>query len=666
MNLDAAWAAIAHALPGYERRPQQEEMARRVEAAIGEPGHLAVEAGTGVGKSFAYLVPAMLRAAEHGDTVVVATRTIALQGQVLRDIPVLKRALGLEHLPVAIAKGRGNYVCRRRAEAALEAGPGQFRDEQEWRDLVNVVGWAEESEDGSLATLGFKPADAAWDAARAESGNCMGKECRFFEQCGYQRSRRELAAARIVVANHSLVAIDLAIRSRSRVEEDDEEDEEGDGEPRARDTRRGVLPPHNVLVLDEAHEFADAVRSAFDDSFGHWAVQRVLDRVWHPKRKTGLLKSIRSTPRVLSLLDAATGAKEALFANAAAYVPSFLRQRTVRSPGPFADPLSPALRDLADGIEELHGTVRTKEAKLEWKARLKDLRELADRVAGTLAMDRESYAHWIERGDTGHARICRSPVEVAPLLETPLWRNTPSVICTSATLRVGGSFAHFRRETGMPKAAELAAGSPFDFARQAALRIYPSMPDPRATDAYRAATVARVRELVNESKGGAFVLFTSKAEQDAVHRELAPEFRSAGLCVLRQGEVPNEEIVLRFKERADCVLFAVATFWQGVDIKGHNLRMVVICKLPFAVPGHPLAEAREEICKRRGGNPFVEISVPEVVLKVVQAFGRLIRSHEDRGVVAILDPRIVTKSYGKTVLASLPACPVEEVAHAAG
>lgn len=614
-------------------------MAEAVEEALAEGRHLLVEAGTGVGKSFAYLVPALLHAAHGGGPVVVATRTIALQEQLVeKDLPLLLAALGLDKLRVALAKGRGNYVCRRRTEIAWSEAGGLLADDNLRRQLDRIRDWAEKSRDGSRADLPFRPAADVWDAVRAESGNCLHQRCRFYETCAYQRSRRELYGAKVIVANHSLVFADLALKMAGVT----------------------YLPDYECLILDEAHAAEDGAAEYFGAYLSPIGIARQLGRFMGAKRGTGLFGRAEVGLDLYEALEETRGAVKGLFEGVSRLRGQATEMR-LRGPGMFADPLTTPLKRLVKLLRDRQEDLSDPELALEWKARTDRIAATGETVALVHGQLDPDLVYWIETvGRARHSVLRAAPMEVAPILRNALFSRVRSVVLTSATLRVGDSFEHFRRRIGLEDPEECALGSPFDFARQCRLVLYPRMPDPRRPE-YEAEVADRIRELVVESRGGAFVLFTSYRSLVTAHDALRADLEKQGLRVLRQGsDLRTQDIVAAFRERDDCVLFATDTFWQGIDVRGHNLRLVVLTRLPFAVPDHPLQQARAERIEDNDGDAFRELSLPQAVLKLRQGFGRLIRSHEDEGTVAILDPRIRTKRYGQTFLRSLPNCTLEE------
>jgi ATP-dependent DNA helicase DinG len=517
---------------------------------------------------------------------------------------------------------------------AFEEAPGLFTEERQVKELRRIRSWAAKSEDGSLADLSFRPAPEVWDAVKAESGNCLHRQCPFYEGCAYQRSRRELYGAQLLVANHALVFADLALRQAGTK----------------------LLPDYECLVLDEAHALEEGAAEHFGARVSPMGVARQIGRFLGVRRRTGLCGRVEVDQEVYELLDETRGALRRLFESV-----DRLRggegERRIRAPGAFDDPLTQPLARLLVRLRARHETIDDPGLALEWKARTDRLEESLHGVQLVHGLLDRDLVYWTESGGRGgHSVLRAAPADVAPLLRRALFARTKSVVMTSATLRVGSSFEHFERRVGLEEPMELALGSPFDFKRQCRLLLFGELPDPR-DPAHEAAATAKVRELVLESRGGAFVLFTSYGALERAHAALLEDLRAAGLHVLRQGgDERTQDIVRAFRERDDCVLFATDTFWQGIDVRGRNLRLVILTRLPFAVPDHPLQQARIERIEEEGGDAFKEYSLPQAVLKLRQGFGRLIRAHDDEGVVAILDPRIVTRPYGRVFLSSLPPC----------
>ncbi len=629
---------------GYEDRPQQVRMAVAVDEALRGRRHLVVEAGTGVGKSFAYLVPALRWASEGGGKVAVATSTIALQEQLVRkDLPTLARALPFE-VPFALVKGRGNYLCARRLHLALEGGGDLFPDAEALSQLGAIRDWSRadgaRAGAGSLQDLPFVPREDVWEAARAERGNCLQQACPFYKGCAYQEGRRRTHAAGILVLNHHVLLADLALRRSGA----------------------SFLPEVSAVVVDEAHDLEDTAAEHLGARLSSRGVAQVLGRLWNDRRGTGLLARLPD-PELRERVDAVRGEARRFFAD-------LDRSLEARAPGPVAiEGRFPLEESLASGLESLAEAIRDRalaadglDLQMELRARADALSASAAEAAAIAEDPDDDHVRWAEFGKRGDASVSLAPIDVGPLLKTVLYDRFPTVVLTSATLSTGRppSFRYLRERLGLADAEEVSVGSPFDYVRQARVVVRTDLPDPAtAGPAYEAALPEAVLEAVRRTRGGAFVLFTSYETMNRVAAATRAHFEGDGLLVLVQGgDLPRTAMLERFRE-TDAVLFGVSSFWQGVDVPGDALRNVVIARLPFDVPTHPLQRARQARLERTGRSAFTHLSLPQAAIRLKQGFGRLIRRATDRGIVVILDPRIATKRYGRLLLESLPDCPVD-------
>jgi ATP-dependent DNA helicase DinG len=681
---------VARALGSFEDRPSQRDMAAYVADLYNDGGVGMLEAGTGVGKSFAYLVPALVWARENGERTVVSTNTINLQEQLVgKDLPILARALGTgDHSPTfALLKGWRNYVCLSRLAQAREQLDSLFADERR-AELDALAGWAARTSDGSLADLPDEPSADVWDAVAAESDLCTRLKCPHFEGCFLFQARRRAAEADVVVVNHHLLASDLAVRMAS------------DNWQEA-----AVLPPYRRLVLDEAHHLEDVAAMHLGAQVSRFGVERLLSRL--EKNGRGLLPTLRSVlfgrDDLLSaasrdLVQTSLGDALAAARHAADDVFTRLAGRLDGEAGPtpvlrlsdafLEDPVWPAGLGVAldnlllafARISEGAATIADRLALDEPSERRAQLvgelrgvvRRLDAAAAGLTAALRPppggpAAVRWLERrgGGGGGSRkvanlsLAAVPLDLAPILKDNLFDRIETVVLTSATLAAGGDFGYLEERLGLDlppsrtKVREIHA-SPFDYAAQCVFGIPTDLPEPRGDEAGHGAAVARVLvELAHASDGGMFALFTSHAAlrrtADAVRGAIAGRWP-----LFVQGEGQRDHLLRRFREAGSGILLGTDSFWEGVDVPGRALRVLILAKLPFKVPTEPLTAARLERLEARGLNGFAHYLVPNAALKLKQGFGRLIRSRADVGAVVLLDRRIVTKRYGAMILEGLP------------
>ncbi|MDA1196056.1 MAG: ATP-dependent DNA helicase [Planctomycetota bacterium] len=629
---------------GYEERPQQLEMAGHVARTLAAGGAALLEAGTGVGKSFAYLVPALAWAARTGRRVAIATSTIALQEQLVRrDLPLLTSALPFD-VDYALVKGRGNYLCLRRMYRAI-GGQGVMFEDEERAQLEAIRTWAHDTKEGSRQDLPFQPSGAVWEQVNAEQGNCLGRQCAHYQACHYQRSRQRAHDARVLILNHHLLMADLAMRR----------------------TGAGFLPTLDAIIVDEAHDLEDTAAEHLGVRVSARGVMQQLGRLWSERRGKGLLAG-RGSDSLRAAVQSVRAQAHTFFEQTRGVLGGFAgsdaRAASIPHGTHLADEFSPRLATLASRLlAEVHeGGER--ESALEIGARARGLRALADGLGALTRNELPGHVRWGELSSHGSLALYSAPVDVGAALQEVLFDAHHAVVLTSATLATGRppSFAFVRQRLGVVGGTEAAIGSPFDFTRQARLVLRHDLPDPaREPSAFEAELPEAVAEAVHRTRGGAFVLFTSLQSMRRCADTLRANFEDEGWRVLVQGEALERPALLDAFREGDAVLFGVASFWQGVDVPGDALRHVIITRLPFEVPTHPLQVARREVLEARGGQSFRDLSLPMTALRLKQGFGRLIRRATDRGVVTILDPRIVTKNYGRWLVDSLPDCPRELV-----
>jgi ATP-dependent DNA helicase DinG len=673
--------AIALRLPAYETRRSQLGLMELVIRGFNEDLLVAAEAGTGVGKSFAYLLPALSFGEANEERIVISTATITLQQQLFeKDIPLVAEALKTK-VKTVLVKGRGNYLCRRRLEDALREGS---LDEEENENLRTITLWAGTSRTGSRSDLSFMPPESLWSRLCSEADNCMGMRCPERERCFVLALRREAADARILVVNHHLLFADLAARR------------EGAGYDGT-----VVLPPFNRVILDEAHTVEDAATSFFSREFSRISVYRQLGRLY---RKRGIARS-GLLLRVLALLPSDYRASLSKSGD---------DEMTGGIPSPFEELLT-KIRDLTDELDQAalelcggSGVFRLVPQKdrflrasllghfvslkkhiaslgmlagdmlehlpeaMEEEAPVWELKSVLRRLdaIGLVCTSFTEYAErpeevmWIERrsgrGASGAdwAAFTATPVDVAPGLRESLFEPCKTVVCVSATLTANRSFDYWSSRSGLAlmKDREILSGvfpSPFPYESSVLLAVPRDAALP--TEGGFGVFVDEAAAALAESSGGsALVLFTSYQALRSAWEEAKPRLEEQGIRVLKQGDDDRNRLLRTFLADEKSVLFATDSFWEGVDAPGDTLRLVILCRLPFKSPSDPVFEARCEAVEKAGGSAFMELSLPEAVMKFKQGFGRLMRRSTDRGVVAVLDGRLLRKRYGEIFLASLP------------
>ena len=657
LNMEEFFAlggVVGKSFDGYERRQQQVEMAKAVQKALSAKRHLVAEAGTGVGKSLAYLAPAIEKAILGANRVVISTFTIALQEQLInKDIPCLNRCLPWG-FKAALAKGKSNYLCKRRLEFALRRQMGLF--DQFGDALAEINSWATRTADGSLSDLPFIPEARVWDAVKAEHGNCKGRKCGHWTSCFCQRAKRELENANVIVTNHALLFSDLALREEEF----------------------SILPDYKWVIIDEAHNIERVAEEHFGIEISSGSVRFLLDGLYNPRTHKGLLIYMESGRLTDLVVKAGEAAKE-FFKSVRQWNERHRARANGRCHKNFVeDNLSAQFKELRAGLSGLAKQAKDEDERFE-------LTRYVDKCAGLLAnleaflpQTKQDYVYWVEVSESKREAVYlkSAPLNVGADVKRSLFNKFESVIMTSATLSSGGDpaspkgyavasrggFEFFAGRVGLGDYDAVKLGSPFDYQKQVTIYVESELPEPNDEKFVESACEA-VKKYVLQTQGRAFVLFTSYKMLGDFAEQLAEWFKENDIELLQQGVgLDRTSLLRRFKMDGRFVLFGTDSFWQGVDVAGEALSNVIIVRLPFAVPDTPLLAGRLDKIKEEGGNPFAEYQLPLAIIKFKQGFGRLIRTKTDTGIVVILDSRILSKSYGRNFLAAIPKCGVEIVA----
>ncbi|MDI6786344.1 MAG: helicase C-terminal domain-containing protein [bacterium] len=639
MNIKEIFAkngAISQRLENYHYRSQQVEMAEKIKEIIDSKLHLIVEAGTGVGKSLAYLVPFIFWAHKENKKVVISTYTKVLQEQIInQDIPFLKETLGI-NFSYALCLGGENYLCRRKLYKSETYG--LFDSFNEVEEFKRIYEWQKYSKDGFRLELEFEPSWNVWSKVCRESDLCLGKKCIYRKECFYQKARLRQQKADILVINHHLFFANIISGNQ-------------------------ILPKYEAVVFDEAHNLEDVATQYLGIEVSNTSLKYLLDNIYNPKSQKGLIRRIKnledsSRIKIEKEVDEVRMSSEILFGNILEKFILNERPIRIRERNFVENIIHEPLTRLTSHLYEIYRALEEEEEKKEVEASFKRCQIANDALSVILCQEYADYVYWLEiiqKVKGQRIALHGNPISVSQELNLRVFEETAPIVLTSATLSTNNSFTYIKSRLGLEKCQELLLDSPFNYQEQTLLFLSKGIKSPRDDYShYKEQVCETISQILDIMQGRTFLLFTSHDMLNYAFERISKDY--SNLKHLRQGELPSSKLIDKFKEQNKAVLWGNATFWQGVDVPGKALQCVVITKLPFAVPNDPIVEAHMEYLEKKGINPFWNYQIPRAIILTKQGFGRLIRKKEDKGVVAILDSRIRTKSYGAIFLSSLPKC----------
>lgn len=629
---------IARELNSYEERIQQIEMTKAVEEAIQEEEHLIVEAGTGIGKSLAYLIPFIYWAVEEKNRILISTYTKTLQEQLIkRDLPFIKDTLKI-NFDFALVVGEENYLCLRKLNRARTYG--LLDTKKEVSQLGRILQAQSYLSRGLKSELDFEPLAKVWSRVCRNADLCLGKKCFYQSNCYYLKAKKKMYKSQILVLNHHLFFAHLASGEK-------------------------VLPPFKGIVFDEAHNLEEVATSFLGIKISQAEINLLLNLLSSPATQKGLfsrIKDLKEEKRnsLERLVEEVKTASELFFSRLGEKLEKDNVKQRIRKKGFVDNLLDNPLSNLIFGLNSLLDQQKDEEMRLEISSFFSHCLEIKDNIRRVIEQEEKDYVYWVEtfprRNITAYT-LNAAPINVAHQLKTRVFDRVKVIILTSATLASNGSFAFIKERIGLKEGRELLIDSPFDYSKQALLYIPCQMPDPwQEVSEYFLRVAQEVKNILKIVKGSTFVLFTSFQMLDRIYEEIKEN--ESNLKILKQGDLPRYQLLEEFKKNEGSVLLGTSTFWQGVDVPGEALQCVIITKLPFAVPNEPIVEAKIEFLRAQNKNPFLHYQLPQAIVLLKQGFGRLIRSRKDKGIVAILDPRLKTRHYGKMFFRSLPRCEI--------
>ncbi len=643
----------------YELRPQQIKMAEAIISALNKKLHIAVEAGTGVGKTFAYLIPFILALEQRGGKLIVSTNTINLQEQILhKDIPFLKKCLNKDFSAI-LCKGRQNYLCLRRLERAYVSGKELF-DNAAFDEIQKLQSWAEKTNDGSLSEIGLlaiednentpQPSQELWLQVCSEHDNCLGRKCKFFLRCFVMKARAAAYDADILIVNHHLLFADQTLKSANTV---------------------GFLPFCEYLVLDEAHCVDEVISKHTGIHLTQKRIEFWLRKLFNPESSKGLLAALKAG-KLANETEAVWSENASFFTKLMEMMPPIKEDTKLVNHEPLQiEPILPLkIGNLSRGLLEFAQTQKDEDIKMELAALAGRGVELKDELLAFINHSLEGHVYWMEREGSSlkYLGLYSAPIDIAPLMQQLVFSKFSSVVMTSATLSVRGKLDYFIQTIGAPEGTmQELIGSPFNYAKQMKTILFSHMPDPSSREReFKERVIELLKFFIVEARGRSFVLFTNAQFLKYVAQKIENYFAEKGIELLWQNAgLSRHAMLMRFIKNYEMniptVLFGLDSFWMGVDVKGEALSNVIIVKLPFSVPDDPLTEARIKKIEVAGKNGFMEYLLPEAILKFRQGIGRLIRTATDTGKIIIFDSRILTKSYGKYFLEAIPDCLIETI-----